>query len=200
MQYRKYKSAILVGAIIIVAQGLFACASTPGNRQPSSIENNSEDEIQQHRYDGREPASMHGGFTWLDDVGDNFSRIAADTSNRAVASENDKEVLIKQKNWNFSYLPKTNHFYVGLHGETYSMVQTSIGDGKSYAFAAEGQADNPVTLSLIRSEGRQVASGIQCDAQLSYWNAKTHSYTKDVHQVHGEACEHLINKLKDYVP
>lgn len=194
MQYRKYKIAILVGLCLISAQGLLACKQASVERKPDSITKPDEGN------DGREPASMQGVVNWLDDVGDKFNRIASDTSNRAVASENEKEMLIQQKNWSFSYLPKTNHFYIGLQGEVYSMVQTSFGDGESYAFAAEGQAENPVTLSVIPSKGREVASGSACNTEISYWNAQAHRYVKDSEHLSGKACARLMKKLKDYVP
>ena len=201
MKYRKYKSAILVVGMFIVAQGFIACASSTSGRNPDSLEDQ-EQKAPTHRYsyDGREPSSTNDKFTWIDDVGDNFGRIAADTSNRAVASENKKEVLLAKKNWSFSYLPKTNTFYEGLQGETYPMLQPSIGGGDTYAFAAQGQAENPVTLSIAKDTGRVVASGVQCEAELSYWNVKTHNYAKDTIKLHGEACERVISRLKDYVP
>jgi hypothetical protein len=80
------------------------------------------------------------------------------------------------------------------------MLQTSIGNGEAYSFAAKGQAENPVTLSFVRDTGRVVASGEQCEAELSYWNVKTHNYVKDTKKLHGEACERVVSRLKDYVP
>lgn len=199
MKYRKYILLIKTGAIVLTALSLAACAS--GGRSPDSVnEEENADRIQQHRFDGREPSSMHGDFTWLNEVEDDFSRIAAETSNRAVASQNKHEVLLKQKDWKLSFLPKTNHFYVDLQGVTYKMVQTTINDGERFAFAAEGQSENPLTLAVSRGEGRKVASGSVCDTEISYWNKKSKTYVTDRNAVSGGSCERLLSLLKDYVP
>jgi hypothetical protein len=201
MKYRKYILLIKKGAIVLMALGLAACAST-GNRHPDSVNGDQEDQdvLHQHDYDGREPASMRGDFTWLDEVEDNFSRIAAETSNRAVASQSKQEVLLKQKDWKFGYQPKSNHFYVDLQGVSYKMVQTTINDGERFAFAAEGQAENPLTLAVSQGEGRNVASGTVCETEISYWNRKTKSYVTEHKEVSGHPCERLLGLLKDYVP
>lgn len=200
MGYRKYVSKIKSGAIIIMALGFAACAST-GDRSPDSVYESDEEgeSVREHEYDGREPASLHGDFTWLNEVEDDFSRIAAETSNRAVASESQHEVLLKRKGWSFSYLPKTNHFYVSLQGSSFKMVQTRINDGERFAFAAEGQSENPVTFSVAKASGREVASAV-CDTEISYWNNKSKSYVTDKVQLNGKSCNNLISKLKDYVP
>ncbi len=199
MKYRKYVLLIKTGAIVLTALSLGACASQQGSRGPDSV---NEDEASERvqRIDGREPASLHGDFTWLNEVEDDFSRIAAETSNRAVASQNKKEVLLKQNGWVFSYLPKTNHFYVEAQGTTYKMIQTNINDGERFAFAAEGQAENPVTFSVAKGEGRKVASGNVCDTEISYWSKQAKAYVTDRKAVDGKACDRLLSLLKDYVP
>lgn len=198
MKYRKYLTSIKSGAIIIMALGLAACAST-GNREISSVTKDEETDSLK-KFDGREPAAMRGNFTWLNEVEDDFGRMAAETSNRAVASENKHDVLLKQQDWAFSYLPKTNHFYVDVQGTSYKMVQTKINDGERFAFAAEGQAENPVTFSIVGGEGRQVASAGSCESEISYWNKKAKSYVTERKTVTGKQCSHLLSLLKDYVP
>lgn len=201
MKYRKYIEAIKLGAVIFGAVSLGACAST-NSRELNSVDVDEKQETIQG-IDGREPASMKGDFSWLNEVEDDFSRIAAETSSRALASQNKREVLVKQKDWNFSFLPKTNHFYVEVEGVSYKMIQTKINDGERFAFAAEGQAENPLTLAVSRShEGRVVASKekVPCDAEISFWNKKSKAYVTEKKQVVGKSCETLIAKLKDYVP
>ncbi|MGE3261113.1 MAG: hypothetical protein AB7K68_04995 [Bacteriovoracia bacterium] len=200
MKYRKYVNTIRSGALIILALGLAACAST-GNREISSVKDDSDASENRKKYDGREPAAMHGDFTWLDEVGDNFGRIAADNSNRAVASENKHQVLVKQKDWAFSFLANTNHFYVDVQGTNYKMIQTRINDGERFAFAAEGQAENPVTFSVVKTEsdGRKVASE-SCDSEISYWNKKSKSYVTERKTIVGKPCGNLLSLLRDYVP
>lgn len=198
MKYRKYISKIKSGAIIGLVFAVTACASV--DRNPSS-EDDVDTAKEEEQYDGREPASLHGDFTWLNEVEDDFSRIAAETSNRAVASQSKPEVLMKKKDWHFGYVPKTNQFYVEVQGLSYKMIQTRINDGERYAFAAEGQSENPLTLSIIKAPGREVASeGEVCEAEISYWNKKTKSYVSDNEQLKGKACEHMLSLLKDYVP
>lgn len=199
MKYRKYIKQIKSGAIIIMAFGLGACASM-GDRSPDSVSTDEDSgSVQEKEYDGREPASLHGDFTWLNQVEDDFSRIAAETSNRAVASESKHEVLVKRKDWSFSYLPKTNHFYVGVQGDSYKMIQTKINDGERFAFAAEGQSENPLVFSVVRSAGRGVASA-SCETEISYWNKRVKSYVTDRVKVLGNSCAQLLSRLKDYVP
>lgn len=200
MKYRMYIKSIKSGAIILMAFGLAACAST-GNREISSVEDTGDDAKMNSKLDGREPASMRGDFGWLNEVEDNFGRIANDGSDRTVASNNKQQVLVKQKDWQFSFLPKTNHFYVDVQGTNYKMVQTRIGDGERFAFAAEGQAENPVTFSVVKSEdeGRKVASQ-SCDSEISYWNKKSKSYVSERKTITGKSCDNLIALLKDYVP
>lgn len=201
MKYRKYINTIKSGAIIIMALGLAACAST-GNREiSSSPSDDSENVERENKFDGREPANMRGNFTWLDEVEDNFGRIAADNGNRAVASANKPQVLVKQADWAFSFLPKSNHFYVDVQGTGYKMIQTRINDGERFAFAAEGQAENPVTFSVVKSEddGRKVASAT-CQSEISYWNKKSKSYVTERKMVMGKPCNQMLSLLKDYVP
>lgn len=220
MKYRMYYCQIKIGALFILALGLASCANTPykdanGNeRQPSSVQtdegtggdshtkarNDGRQTEAQPQFDGREPSSMKGDFTWLNEVEDEFGRVAAETSSRAVASQNKHEVLMKQKEWAFSYLPKTNHFYVDVNGTQYQMVQTKIDDGERFAFAAEGQAENPVTFAVTRGEGRNVASGDACATEISYWSKSAKSYVTERKAVTGKPCARLLGLLKDYVP
>ncbi|RZA07524.1 MAG: hypothetical protein EOP11_07445 [Proteobacteria bacterium] len=197
MMYRTYASTIKFGFFAFLTLSLTACAT--GEKSVGSV---STDENNPRRYDGREPASLHGDFTWLNQVEDDFGRIADETSTRAVASSNQQETLMKDKNWSFSYLPKTNHFYVDLGGTAYRMVQTRINDGERFAFAAEGQAENPLTFSVARGEGRTVASSENeaCETEISYWSKKTKSYVTDRTTVKGKNCQRMISLLKDYVP
>lgn len=197
MKYRKYVSLIKTGAIVITALSLGACAST--GRNPDSVSEQEQDEKMYQKYDGREPASMHGDFTWLNDVEDEFGRVAAETSNRAVASQK-AETLMKEKDWTFGFSPKNNAFHVNLQGVTYKMVQTTINDGERFAFAAEGQAENPLTFSVYRGEGRKVASGTLCTTEISYWNKKSKSYVTEQKSVNGQPCDRMLTLLKDYVP
>ena len=81
------------------------------------------------------------------------------------------------------------------------MMQTTINDGERFAFAAEGQAENPLTLAVTRGEGRQVASDASvCETEISYWNKKSKSYVTDRQSLTGKSCDRLISLLKDYVP
>lgn len=205
MKYRKYYIQIKIGAMFIMALGLSACATTNNtqgmDRKPSSVSSDEEPDVRRSRdFDGREPASMKGDFTWLNEVEEDFGRIAADTSKRVVASQNKHEVLLKQKEWVFSFLPRTNHFYVVLQGTQYQMVQTKIDDGERFAFAAEGQAENPLTFAVTKSEGRSVASGKSCDAEISYWSKSAKSYVTERRSFNGKPCERMLSLLKEYVP
>jgi hypothetical protein len=218
-----YCSQIKIVATFLAVLGLSACASTPSQneneRQPSSTQQQQDDEngngvhrnpshvdgrtADSKEFDGREPSSMKGDFTWLNDVEDEFGRVAAETSSRAVASQNKHEVLMKQKEWAFSYLPKTNHFYVDVQGTQYQMVQTKIDDGERFAFAAEGQAENPVTFAVTKGEGRSVASGATadtCATEISFWSKTAKSYVTERKDVAGKSCARMLGLLKDYVP
>ena len=209
MKYRMYCKSVKIGAIFVVALGLSACAYTPNketgtDRAPDSVQTD-EDSGSSHKvpgghFDGREPAAMKGDVTWLNDVEDEFGRVAAETSSRAVASQNKHEVLMKQKEWAFSYLPKTNHFYVDLQGTQYQMVQTKIDDGERFAFAAEGQAENPLTFAVTKGEGRSVASGDACTTEISYWSKSAKSYVTERKALAGKTCARMLGLLKDYVP
>ena len=201
MKYRKYESMIKAGAIALMSLGLAACASS-GGRQLDSVGDEEHTKSKVQQFDGREPASMHGDFTWLNEVEDDFGRIAAETSNRAVASQDKHETLVKEKGWTFSFHPKTNHFYVVVQGVSYKMIQTRIDEGERFAFAAEGQAENPVTFSVLRGDGRGVASSgpAACGIEIAYWNKKSKSYATENKSFSGKACERLLSLLKDYVP
>ncbi len=196
MVYRKYQSLIRTATVVILAGSLWACVSTGSRRSDPSV---IKEETEYHQFDGREPSSLRGDFVWLNEVEDKFGRIAAESSNRAVASQNKQEILMKDKGWSFSYLPKTNHFYVDIQGTSYKMVQTKINDGERFAFAAEGQAENPITFSVTKGEGRKVAS-LACDTEISFWNKTSNAYETNRKQIQGKSCERLLNLLKDYVP
>lgn len=207
MKYRMYSSQITIGITFLIALGLSGCAYTPSkqqaDRKPDSM--HSEEPVEKEnrvpaRFDGREPASMKGDFTWLNEVESEFGRVAAEASSRVVASQNKHEMLMKQKDWAFSYLPKTNHFYVNLQGVQYQMVQTKIDDGERFSFAAIGQQENPVTFAVGKSSGRNVASGESCTTEISYWSKKTNSYVTDHKSLSGKACLRMMGLLKEYVP
>jgi hypothetical protein len=201
MKYRMYVKSIKIGSVIIAALSISACATTTkSSRQPQTVQADETDAQQTAAFDGREPSSMKGDFTWLNDVEDEFGRVAAETSSRAVASQNKPEVLMKQKEWSFSFQPKTNHFYVELQGTPYSMVQTKLDDGGRFAFAAEGQAENPLTFAVTKGEGRSVASGDSCTTEISYWSKSAKSYVTERKTVAGKSCARMLGLLKDYVP
>ncbi len=200
MKYRKYIAKQNIVFTILIASSLVACAS---KNQVANNAQNQEGSDRVNRFDGREPSSMKGDITWLNEVESDFGRIAAETSHRAVASQNQKEVLLKQKEWSFSFLPKTNHFYVDLQGTQYQMVQTKIDDGERFAFAAEGQSENPLTFSVTKGEGRSLSSSganDRCTAEISYWNKRSKSYVSERKELSGKPCERLLGLLKDYVP
>jgi hypothetical protein len=214
MKYRMYCNQIKIGAMFLVALGLSSCAYTPSKdgvneRQPSSVQTDEDNGNSikprgrfegRQAFDGREPSSMQGDFTWLNEVEDEFGRVSAETSSRVVAGQSKHEVLVKQKEWAFSYLPKTNHFYVDVSGTQYQMVQTRIDDGERFAFAAEGQAENPVTFAVTKGEGRNVASGDACATEISYWSKTAKSYVTERKSVTGKSCARMLGLLKDYVP
>lgn len=193
MKYRTYNLSIIG---IILSLTLAACATTEtGMREPAA-------ESERQGIDGNEPKEPKENpkFSWLDKVGDDFGKIAAETSNRTVASEAKRQTLIQKNGWAFYFSPKANQFYLSLQGREMQMVQTSLGDGDTYAFAAEGQGESPVTLSLLRETGRQIASGQKCNVELAYWNAQSRAYTKEATNVEGKSCAQLVKKLKDYIP
>lgn len=210
MKYRMYCKSIKIGSVIIAALSISACATTKNSeRQQASVQADETDGGEKAAsYDGREPSSMKGDFTWLNEVEDEFGRVAAETSSRAVASQNKQEVLMKQKEWAFSFLPKTNHFSVELQGTQYQMVQTKIDDGERFAFAAEHQTENPLTFAITKGEGRNVASGDgskgasgdSCATEISYWSKNAKSYVTERKNVTGKACSRMLQLLKDYVP
>lgn len=207
MKYRMYCNQIKNSALFLFALSLAACASTsqkPADKNATDEEGakkHRKDDINANAYDGREPSSMKGEFTWLNEVEDDFGRIASETSTRAVASGSKHKVLVKENNWAFSYLPKNNQFYLNLQGTQYQMVQTQIDDGERFAFAAKGQAENPITFSVNKGEGRGVASGsTSCTAEISYWNKSAKAYKTERKSVQGKDCTAMITLLKDYVP
>lgn len=199
---RSITHSIKFGPAVIAALSLSACATTASQpRPPTSVQaDETEGGQQAAAIDGREPSSMKGDFPWLNEVEDEFGRVAAETSSRAVASQNKPEVLMKQKEWSFSFQPKTNHFYVELQGTPYSMVQTKLDDGGRFAFAAEGQAENPLTFAVTKGEGRSVASGDGCTTEISYWSKTAKSYVTERKTVWGKSCARMLELLKDYVP
>jgi hypothetical protein len=203
MKYRKYTAIVGASLVVLMGVALSGCASSGGRSIDSVSEEETQEQRRIDRLDGREPQSLQGNFTWLNEVEDDFGRIAAETSNRAVASQNKQEVLLKGGGWTFSFLPKANHFYISLQGVNYRMVQTKIDEGERFAFAAEGQSENPLTFSVARSsEVRGVASQSSggCETELSYWNKSKKSYVNDKKPVVGAPCERMLTLLKDYVP
>jgi len=211
MKYRKYciRNQAKIWAMFTLALGLSSCAYTqPSGRQPDSVQTEDDGTWRDERgpasrFDGREPSSMRGDFTWLDQVEEDFGRIAAENSSRALASQNKREILVKHKDWSFSFLPRTNQFFMSLQGVQYQMVQTKIDDGEHFSFAALGQSENPLTFAVAKSggEGRKVASsGGNCAAEISYWSKSARSYVTEHKTLQGKACSRVLTRLKEYVP
>lgn len=200
MKYRKYIPNTIIIISAIVLSGLIAGCSTVEGREPASVQDQNET-TRKSRIDGEEPHSMQGDIGWLNEVEERYQRISAEAANRGIASAGKAETLIKQKNWTFTYQPKTNNFFMALKGETFKMVQTQLNDGERYAFAAETTGDKPATITVSKNGDRNIASNESvCDAEISYWNKKSSSYTVDRSTIKGKTCSKLLAKLKDYVP
>lgn len=196
MKYRKYIS-IKNGAILGIILLAVGCASMDEGRSIDSTSNEDEEHM---RYDGREPASARGDFGWLNQVEDDFGRIASETSSRAIASQNKREVLATSKKWAFSYLPKSNNFYLELNGATYKMIQTKINEGERFAFAAEGQSENPVVIAFTKGSERNPASETACRGEISYWSISKRAYISEDQTLSRENCNQLWTALREYVP
>lgn len=178
---------------------LSGCATTKpsgAERDPAAAERETE---------GREPASMVGNQEWLNEVQDDFSRIADETSSRSVASRKP-DILVERSRWAFQYVPANNRFNLRLDGATYPMIQTSLDDQDLFSFAAEGQTETPITLTFSRNEGRQYASleaagaASACSVELSFWDGKNKKYQKDEANIQGERCDRVVEQLRSYVP
>lgn len=208
MKYRMYKiskqwiaviaSLLLVGCSTMGKSGAtgdtYADAIVENDREPASVNDTS----------GREPAAMVGNQEWLNEVQDDFSRIADETSSRTVASRKP-DVLVERARWVFQYMPANNQFLLKLDGSNYGMIQTSLDDQNLFSFAAEGQTETPITLTVARNDGRQVAeaatiANASCSVELSYWDAKNKKYQKDAADFRGQHCDKVINQLRSYVP
>ncbi|NUM89057.1 MAG: hypothetical protein HUU37_07630 [Bdellovibrionales bacterium] len=204
MAYRKYQKMITAGALVLSALFITGCAGA--ERKPGSLEKDEDKKAEEaerriYRYDGREPASARSGdITWLNEVEEDFGRIAAETSSRTVASNKNREVLVAHKRWTFQYAAGSNQFFVNMGGSTWRMVQTNVGDSDLFSFAAEGQADNPVTFSVGRVKEGRVPASVACEAELQFWNKGDRAYQKDRAEVRGDGCEKLLSRLKSYVP
>ena len=192
MMYRKYAMKNPIIAVITSAL-LVGCASMPpteSGRDPAS----------EAEAETREPASMVGNHEWLNEVQDDFSRIADETSSRSVASRRP-DVLVARNRWSFNYLPANNQFSLKLDGANYGMVQTSLDDQDMFSFAAEGQTETPITLTVARNDGREVAEvASACAVELSFWDTKNKLYQKDMANIRGERCAKVIEQLRSYVP
>lgn len=155
--------------------------------------------------EGREPASMVGNQDWLNEVQDDFSRIADETSSRSVASRKP-DILIERERWAFQFTPASNRYNLRLDGVSYQMVQTNFDDQDIFSFAAEGQTESPITLTFARNEGRQFASveaanqASACSVELSFWDSKNKKHKKDEANIQGERCDRVVDQLRSYVP
>lgn len=152
----------------------------------------------------REPSSLVGNVDWLNDVQDDFSRIADETSSRAVASK-QPDILLQKPRWTFLFHPNTNKFTLRLDGKSYGMVQTSIDDSSNFSFAAEGQTETPITLSVSlldeeRAPAQAGAVANLCTAELSFWDSQGKRYQKDSTDLRGERCARVIEQMRSFVP
>lgn len=191
MKYRKYamKSRIIA---VITGILLAGCAATQPveNRGPAAADDAA----------NREPASMTGNYEWLNEVQDDFSRIADETSSRSLAS-GKPSVLIKHGRWTFNYLPANNQFSLKLDGASYGLIQTNLDDENMFSFSAEGQTETPITLTIALNDGRNVASAVSaCEVELSFWDKKIKRYSKDVANISGSHCDKMLAQLRSYVP
>ena len=205
MLYRKYESMIKNGAklaVVGLALSLSSCATYYNNdRKPSSVEDGVSGTLKDPDTDGREPGSgPRAEASWLDDVSDEFNRVANENSNRTVASEGKNEILLKRKNWSFNYQPKANQFYVDINGELHKVSQNMVNDERRFSFSEEGESKNPLTFSVAKNLGRGVASGLTCVTEISYWKPESSKYVTESVKLKGKNCDTLISKLKDYAP
>lgn len=205
MKYKMYRRIQHFAAFASVFF-LAACATTNSRsgedgREPASSEDQNI----------REPASLVGNYEWLNEVQEDFSRIADETSsNRGVAS-GQPDVLVQCTRWSFLFNPVSNRFSVRLDNTNYWMVKTNLDDNDSFSFAAEGQAETPLTLTVAvtRSEERTPAQAATatpvivptaCDIELSFWDGKNKRYQKEPASIQGERCARVVEQLRSYVP
>ncbi len=176
----------------------------------------------------REPASMVGDFNWLNGVQDEFDRIAAESTYQSVANMSPT-ILVARERWSFLYHLDQNAFELHLDSRKFTMVQTKVENRGAYAFAAAGQEENPVTLSISQSEAQLDAQSstqprtpssfqpntqsgtkfedvyaytesVNCIFELSFWDEKKHQYRKGVANIRGGRCTEIINHLRSYGP
>lgn len=220
MKYRKYKNMQIQLFTITLAAAFFftGCASmqqSPGGQFVCEdcliIKEDLEAKVGEESRSlaaaatdvmDREPASMVGNFAWLNSVQSDFDRIASETSQRSLANA-EPSVLVERKRWSFRFFPDQNRFGLVLDGSSYSMVQTKFEDNGLYAFAAADQSADPITLSVSQKLGEFAAGGEtagNCVFELSYWDKRERSYSRDIASVRGNRCAEIINQLRSFVP
>lgn len=216
MKYRKYNNMKIKFFLIVVASLTVGCAT--GNRDSRTefacedclvIKEDKEAKFGEETRNlasaeedavDREPASMVGDFKWLNKVQDDFDRIAAESTHRSVANTNPS-ILLARKRWSFRYFPDRNNFGLKLDNRQFDLVQTKFENTGVYAFAAEGQVENPITLSVSQAEDTYAYSDSgNCVFELSFWDERKHRYDKDTASIRGERCAEVMNHLRSYVP
>ena len=198
-QYRKYDIKVAFAAILLVT--ISACSSISTKKGESELDSDNFRSPAAANETAREPASMKGNFAWLNEVQSDFDRIAAETSSRSVAGSARTRILVQRKQWSFRFKEQTNRFLLKLNDQFFNLVQLSMEDDESYSFVADGQQENPITLSIYRKGGRRVANlGNVCVVELNFWDDMGKTYRKDTASIFGGRCSKVLSQLRSYVP
>lgn len=204
MKYRKYlsriKTAAIVTGFIVVMGGLQSC-STFKNRELATFggEVEQDPKKEDRRYNGFEPKERPNDLGWLGEVEDGLNKMGTGDSHRALASDGAKEVLWNEAGWQFGFVKAMSQFFMNVNGISVPLKKTFNAEGEYYAFVGGEKPEYPSTFSVSKSQGRSVASGNVCQAQLSYWSENAKAYVTDGSQMDEKKCESLLAKMKEFL-
>ncbi len=150
------------------------------------------------------PAALRGDFTWLNNVKDEFQKVASTGKSRTLASSGPSHVFFQTVGMSVGY--KNGNFYLIFNNKNHALRLINKESMDYYSFLGDEKSDHPLMLSILPGknqssfdEGRTLASTpSSCSIELQLWGTK--KYSKRDFALSAQNCQKILNQLVDHAP
>ena len=189
MKYRKYNFFICL-QILGIFLLLTACSGKAVHEDDA--------QLMEESFDGNEPASAPGNFSWLNEFEEEVQKLFHNSSSRELASRPSTEILFQKGAWKFSH-KEGDHFILEHAGKKQPMQWVAEPKAEGGFFFIARNMAHPMTLSLSKWRDRALASGHSCTIELNYWNEKMGDYRSESTKMYGKECHQMWNKVEGMI-